>query len=430
MFAGRRQTSRACALLLAMLASALLACTMLVPVTPAGVATQTPVVQQVFVTATPGPSPTAGQTATAVPPTAVPTPDLSAAREGIEETVSLFAQAYNDNDVTLLRQAVDQANAPFRRMMQMQFDDYQESFYSGAGTFRFDVESVRALPDGYVLGHIRVPGGWVADWVFREAGGRWVLTEPAVAEVGDAVTTEHESFVFTTYPWADDVNADIIQLVENARARVEAKLGKVPDEQAAVTIRPIYGLEPFDPPSALAYYQRGVRGELDKIKIYTPNSYNFGFYDPDLGWEQALEDTLTHEYTHMTHVRSFDNAGHLATWMVEGLAEYVSDADTRDIVSLAVAADEIIPIIDEVTPVYKQDLMHMESLNQDVGLAYGLAHSLVIYVTEEYGGLDGFWDLARAYDTMQNLDKALQQAFDVTYEQFDQDWRGWLRETY
>jgi DNA topoisomerase-1 len=86
----------------------------------------------------------------------------------------------------------------------------------------------------------------------------------------------------------------------------------------------------------------------------------------------------------------------------------VSDADTRDVVSLAVAADEIIPIIDDVTPVYKQDLMHMESLNQDVGLAYGLAHSLVIYITDKYGGLDGFWKLARAYDTVQNLDKALQ----------------------
>lgn len=424
MAARRRAFSPAFVILLAALATALLACTLLVPAAPAGVATQTAVVRQVFVTATPGPA------ATPVPPTAVPAPDLDAAREGIEETVDLFARAYNDNETTLLEQAVDQDNAPFRRMIQMQFDDYQESFYGGLGTFRYDVESVRALPDGYVLGHIAVASGWVADWVFRDAGGRWVLTEPTVAQVGDAVTTDHEFFVFTTYPWADDVNAAIMRLMENARARVEAKLGKVPEEQAAVTIRPIYGLEPFDPPSALAYYQRGARGELDKIKIYTPNSYNFGFYDPDLGWEPALEDTLTHEYTHMTHVRSFDNAGHLATWMVEGLAEYVSDADRSDIVSLAVAADEIIPIIDEVTPVYKQDLMHMESLNQDVGLAYGLAHSLVIYITEEYGGLDGFWTLARAYDTAQNLDKALQQAFGITYEQFDQDWRAWLKETY
>lgn len=424
MFARRRRTIRASALLPAMLALALLACTMLTPATPTGVATQTPVVQQVFVTATPGPTPTP------LPPTAVPAPDLDAAREGIQETVTLFAQAYNDNDTALLQMAVDQENAPFRRMIRMQFDDYQEAFYSGIGTFHYDVESVRALPDGYVLGHIRVPGGYVADWVFRDAGDRWVLTEPTVAQVGDAVKTEEEFFVFTTYPWADDVNADIIRLMENARARVEAKLGKVPDGQAAVTIRPIYGLEPFDPPSALAYYQRGARGELDKIKIYTPNSYNFGFYDPDAGWEKALEDTLTHEYTHMTHVRSFDNAGHMATWMVEGLAEYVSDADTRDIVSLAVAADQIIPIIDEVTPVYKQDLMHMESLNQDVGLAYGLADSLVIYITENYDGLDGFWKLARAYDAAQDLDKALQQAFGVTYDQFDQGWRAWLKETY
>ena len=52
------------------------------------------------------------------------------------------------------------------------------------------------------------------------------------------------------------------------------------------------------------------------------------------------------------------------------------------------------------------------------------------YITERYGGLDGFWKLVAAYDKTQNLDTALQQAFGVPYTQFDQDWRIWLKATY
>jgi hypothetical protein len=35
-----------------------------------------------------------------------------------------------------------------------------------------------------------------------------------------------------------------------------------------------------------------------------------------------------------------------------------------------------------------------------------------------------------AFDKAQNFDKALQQAFGVTYDEFDSGWRAWLKETY
>jgi hypothetical protein len=65
-----------------------------------------------------------------------------------------------------------------------------------------------------------------------------------------------------------------------------------------------------------------------------------------------------------------------------------------------------------------------------VSLAYGLAASLVDYINEKHGGMDGFWKFAAAFDQQQNLDKALQEAFGVTYEQFDTDWRAWLKAKY
>ena len=80
----------------------------------------------------------------------------------------------------------------------------------------------------------------------------------------------------------------------------------------------------------------------------------------------------------------------------------------------------------------KQDLEHLTLLEKssDVSLAYGFAYSLVAYINEKYGGMEGFWKVVEAYDKSQKFDLALQQAFGVTYEQFDQDWRAWLKENY
>ena len=96
----------------------------------------------------------------------------------------------------------------------------------------------------------------------------------------------------------------------------------------------------------------------------------------------------------------------------------------------AVQSDNIIPIIDTSGQFNKQDLDHLSILDQDVSLAYGLAYSLVAYVNEKYGGMDGYWKLVQAFDRQQNLDKALQEAFSISYEQFDKDWRAWLKQKY
>lgn len=133
-----------------------------------------------------------------------------------------------------------------------------------------------------------------------------------------------------------------------------------------------------------------------------------------------LEDVLTHEATHYVHTRSFDDAGTLAGWMSEGLAEYVSGSTSIDLAFEAARRGMIIPIVDTETDLMdRQDLMHFYSLKKDVGLAYGLSQSLVAYIVETYGGLDAFWRLARAFDETQDFDEALRIAFKVTYTGFD-----------
>jgi hypothetical protein len=95
-----------------------------------------------------------------------------------------------------------------------------------------------------------------------------------------------------------------------------------------------------------------------------------------------------------------------------------------------VRSDRIIPIKDTSGVVNKQDLEHLTILEKDVSLSYGLAVSLVDYIVETHGGMDGWWKLVGAYDKSQNLDKALREAFGIGYDEFDQGWRAWLKQKY
>ncbi len=396
-----------------------------VPATPAPPSerpTSAPAVETAPV-ATSTPTPTAAPTATATPE---PTPTSAEITRGIQLALDLYARAFNDNDPELLKQAVDQDNLPFRRLVQSRFQEFQQSFLGGDLAFEFEVKDIQRREFGFVQAHIETPEGLAADWLFRQVDGRWVLSEPTVEQVGAPRIVEHEHFTFTTYPWAGDVNNEVIKRMENARLRVQERLSQAPAEKAEVHIIPIYGLTRGTNPSFIAQYLPSQEG-LDRIMIYAPRSFLFGFYDPQIGWEQDLENVLTHEYTHMAHERNFDNAGNLATWMSEGLAEYVAGSTSITLAFEAARTGDIIPIVDTESDVLnKQDLAHFYSLDKDIGLAYGLSQSLVTYIVETYGGLDAFWKLARALDETQDLDEALRAAFKVTYTGFDRGWRAWL----
>jgi hypothetical protein len=294
--------------------------------------------------------------------------------------------------------------------------------------FQFSVLDITRRDYGFVIAHFDSNNGMEAQWPFRYVNGAWVISEPNVEQIGKPITANTEHFVFTSYPWSEDVNSRIIELMQTARDKVEKVLGKVPDEKANVEIVPIYGLYPYDPMNAIASYSRGATPSTDKIEIYSPISFSYAFYDPAIGWEEELEQTLTHEYTHLAHARSFNGAGKLADWMSEGLAEYVAGAaeDNSYWACDAVRSGTLIPILDETKTVRKQDLMHMYSLQENFGLSYDFATSLVAFTVEKHGGLDGFWKLANALDETGDLEKALQQSFGISYEEYNTQWQAWL----
>ncbi len=366
----------------------------------------------------------------AAAPAATSAPTDEDIKAGIQQTLDLYAQAYNDNQPNMLKQVVDQSNLPFRRLVQGRFDSYQQSIFAGQVTFDYKVDSIKPRDLSFVQAQVtRANDGAVADLLFRQVNGKWLLSEPTEEQIGKRQKIETKHFVYYTYPWADDINPKFEQLMESARAKVLERLGKVPDTQTNVYILPVFGVGSPQDAGVLAYYDRARRGEA-RIVIFAPQSFSFGFYDPSQGWEPELQGTLTHEYTHLVNNASFTPIARMADWMVEGLAEYVSDNPRASEVRDAVQSGNIIPIIDTSGQYNKQDLEHLTILDQDVSLAYGLSYSLVAYVNETYGGMDGYWKLVQAFDKRQNFDKALQDAFGTSYEQFDKDWRVWLKQKY
>lgn len=360
--------------------------------------------------------------------TSVPTDDDIKA--SIQQTLDRYAQAYNDNQPDILKQVVDQSNLPFRRLVQGRFESYQQSVFAGQIAFDYKVNSIKTRDLGFVQAQVaRASDGAVADWLFRKVNEKWLLSEPTEEQIGKRVTTKTEHFTYYTYPWADDINPKLEQLMESARAKVLERLGKVPDTQTNVYILPVFGVGSPKNSGVLAYYDGAARDGA-RIVIFAPESFSFSFYDPSQGWEPKLQSTLTHEYTHLVNNVSFTPIARMSDWMFEGLAEYVSDNPRAGEVREAVQSDNIIPIADTSGKFNKQDLEHLTILDQDVSLAYGLAYSLVAYVNEKYGGMDGYWKLVQAFDKQQNLDKALQETFSISYEQFDKDWRAWLKRKY
>lgn len=366
----------------------------------------------------------------AQPPSAEAPQDKAEILKGIQRSLDLLAQAYNERNGELLQQAVDQDNPPFRRLLKTQFDDYMKSYYAGQVTFRYRVLDIEQQANGTALAQIEAFGWLRGDWLFRWNGSAWVLTEPTVEELGEKQTREDEQFIFEFYPYMGETNERVIELVERAAARVKAKLGRLPEEKAVVRIKPNYGIDPYADPNALAYFQRGNDKKPDRIELFAPFSYTFGLYDPQEGWEKDLEDTITHEYTHMTHLRAFGSAGKMMDWFGEGLAEYTADSQRVREVGDALRQGTLIPILDTSGQVYKQDLMHLYILEKDVSLAYAEAQALILYIIDRYGSLDKAWELARAHDEIQDFDQALRRTFGIGYQEFDKAWRAWMAARY
>jgi hypothetical protein len=377
-------------------------------------------------------SPQAGATPTnsatlpvSIQPSAAPTALPDARLAGIQDTLDQYSQAYRERDRALLTRTIDPANASLISVLVDRFQTTMQTTSATAAPVSYQAEDVTSREHGFVQVRVRQQDGQVADWLFHQVGQQWLLAEPTARQLGERQQIETAHFTFYTYSWAQAINPTIMDLMEQARAQVLQTLGTVPDKKARVYIRPIAGIAPMQGTTGTAMYDPNVRSK-DLIAISAPASFSFPFYDPAEGWQPALKRVLAHEYTHFVNDNSSIPLARMSNWMVEGLAEYVAEPERMAHLRDLVQQRGVIPIIDPSTKGQKHDLEHLDLLGADRGLGYGLSYSLVVFIVERYGGLDGFWKLVKAFDTTQDLDAALQQAFGISYPQFDRDWRAWL----
>jgi hypothetical protein len=126
------------------------------PATPITIEQTREVIVTVLITPTRAPTPASTRT-----------PSRADIKRAIQTAVDLYARAYNENNLDLLQQAVDQTNLPFRRLVQTRFQDFQKSFLRGKFRLSLTVTDVQPLQQGFALAHLQLRDGGDADWLFR-----------------------------------------------------------------------------------------------------------------------------------------------------------------------------------------------------------------------------------------------------------------------
>jgi len=142
--------------------------------------------------------------------------------------------------------------------------------------------------------------------------------------------------------------------------------------------------------------------------------------------DEKLLHVIQHELTHVFQYELLfqgklgkEFTASPPTWFMEGMASFFGDdEDSKDRMVLrdAVVNDEIPPITHAYGGGY---------------FAYRFGHAVFAYIQQKYGW-EGVRDFIYEYrNTLGNsVDKALKRAFDVTPDEFDSQFRTWLRKQY
>ena len=348
----------------------------------------------------------------------------------IQSTLNDYNTALEKHDKNLFISTVDQENPALNESLSTFYDDIEKAGIPDTVDLGMTLIDIEQIDDDLVLAHIRRDrDGWQADWFFRGSAAKWVISEPTATEAGTPQAITSDIYTVITYPITAHLNGKIISLLSEAQAHVLEVLGELPQSKVTITVYPSVSLSLLGGKALSSWSINPSEDGPDSIDLLSPASWSFGFYDPGVGWESDFEMLLTHELARITYVRNFGNPGRGVDWLFEGLTEYVAGFDETPEVTAAVQNDTITPIIDKTSTEEKIDLAHFENLD-NLRLAYGLSESLVAFIVEQYGGLEIFWALAKAYDQTQDMDQALQDTLGIDYEQFDASWRAWLKEDY
>jgi len=134
-----------------------------------------------------------------------------------------------------------------------------------------------------------------------------------------------------------------------------------------------------------------------------------------------IEDVIPHEIAHLFFYQQIDsNLSSWPSWLDEGFAQYYEINDkTAGLARVRTAAynDSLIPL-NWLYGSFGHDV-------EQVRLAYDQSLSTVLFIHETWG-VEGLQSLIDSIRNGAMISPALQEAFDLTFEEFEAEWRTWL----
>lgn len=230
------------------------------------------------------------------------------------------------------------------------------------------------------------------------------------AKVEDSFNNKEGTHFNVRYEGGEsDVAGHVVAIIlEEAYQKVGSDLGFYPDDSITTIL---YSAEQFMDVTRAPAWSGGIYD--GKIKI------------PVGGLRErtdVLEKVIFHEYTHAVVHRM--GGGRVPVWLNEGIAQYEEgrNGGSEELFRYLASAENLVP------------LKYLEGsfmgLNQEQAiLAYGEALSAVKYIMDEYGtGM--LTRLVSGYKDGKDSDAAIKDTFQMTYKEFQESWRRYLRKRF
>lgn len=356
--------------------------------------------------------------------------DVEAIRLSVQATMNLYSEMRKSGDDTLLAQIVDERNTSFLQVVREELKEWRAlARQNRLRPANYIVDDIRPMLNGFYQADIVVKfprfresgsGSAEANWIFRQVGDRWLLTEPLTEELGPRSNYQTEHFNFRYYAWDADQIERVGRIFEAAYAVDVAKVGFSASDMLTVSVTPTYQAEPRLNVRALASYSRGSVSTAFRVRA--PGSYGFGLYPRDEA-DTTLQGTLQHEYGHhLTYTRMAGRP--IKQWMNEGLSDWLMEDFQRRLILTAFNDDQLgTDLLDWAEARFDEG---NKAPTREVNIAYALGANAVRYMIEERGGLDQFWALADRNAQTRDFNQSVQDVFGQSWPEFQVAYRAWL----
>lgn len=366
--------------------------------------------------------PTAVETA---PPTSASPGPLVAderARADIQALLDKQYQAKSAKDLARFQETLDQTRLAFRRCQTQDFDIASRLGPGRQGR----VLAVEPALEGYLRAYVGDATSGYTRRYFRRDAGRWLMTEPTLAELGDERSRTVGGLVVRYWLLDEDVVEPIANATLAARAQAEKELRNTPIPYFVklTSTQETAGEFGRCTTQVLATYQEQPVPQLTVRELY------FAAPREPTAYSRAI---LTHESLHwVQHQNVTGTQGGIAWWLVEGWPDFV--AGTRSLSTTRALLCGTTPV-----PTYKQLVdpppQDVDTPPEVFGQYYAYANSMVEYVYATRGA-DSYWRLYEAYAksgfrvAFQASDAVLAGVLSTTPDRFRADWLAFARKKY